>query len=140
MRILRILTPLCLLLSFVLISTASAEMSSASYRITSTVMSGGGGTMSSASYQLAGTLGQPSPLGSSSSASFAIEPGFWHTLLLIMVGDVNGDGVLGLDDVIIALQVATGMTPDELTRQADADGDGRIGLVEAIWILGELGD
>jgi len=51
-------------------------------------------------------------------------------------GDVNGDCVLNIADVISALRVIAGM--DELgtsAKKADVNGDGRVGFEELIWIL-----
>ncbi len=63
---------------------SSAGMASTNYRITTTVMSGGGGVMASSNYRLTGTLGQPSPLIDPAdppySASFDLLTGFWYTL------------------------------------------------------------
>lgn len=95
--------------------------------------------MSSASFRLTNTIGQPSPLGSTSSASFNIDSGFLHTLLLIMIGDVNGDGDVNLEDVITTLQITTGQPPTKVIKEADTDGDGKIGLNEALHILRQLG-
>ena len=52
-------------------------------------------------------------------------------------GDVNGDGVVNLSDVILALQVMSGMTPtgQNIFMSADINGDGKIGLPEVIYIL-----
>ncbi|MEE4112417.1 MAG: hypothetical protein V2I40_06350 [Desulfobacteraceae bacterium] len=80
--------------------TALAAMSSASYRITTTVMSGGGGIMGSAGYQLNGTLGQPSPLVDDPlfppfSANYELLTGFWYTLDAGCQWDIepaSGDG------------------------------------------------
>ena len=127
-----------LLLSF-FSSNVHAEMSSTNYRITSTVMSGGGGAMSSANFNIVFTAGQPGPPGSISSSDYQINSGFWYTLLLDSVGDVNGDGVVNLGDVIAALQVVTGQSPATIIKEADADGDGKIGLSEALHILRKLG-
>ena len=98
----------------------------------------GGGAVSSANFNLVSTFGQSPAGGNSSSSNFRIDPGFWYTLLLVKVGDVNGDGQVNLKDLIRALQIVTGQTPDEIMEEADADGDGRIGLVEAIFILNKL--
>jgi hypothetical protein len=54
-----------------------AGQSSASYEITKSVMSGGGTTSTSASYSLTGSLGQPSPVEVSDSASYSLGSGFW---------------------------------------------------------------
>jgi hypothetical protein len=84
--------------------TALAAMSSANYRIETTVMSSGGGSMASANYQLTGTLGQPSPLVDDplfppSSTSYAMLTGFWYTIgggctwdLEPLAGDGDVDG------------------------------------------------
>ena len=64
--------------------TIAGEMSSPNYRITTTVMSGGGGPMSSASFQMNSTLGQPSPLMEQDmdpySDNYGLLPGFWYTI------------------------------------------------------------
>ena len=127
------------LLFLPLVSVVNAEMSSTNYRITSSVISGGGGMMSSASYVLMATVGQESTPGNSSSASYSIDSGFWYTVLLKTIGDVNGDGYVNLEDVIAALQIVTGQSPAAIMKEADTDGDGKIGLSEALHILRKLG-
>jgi hypothetical protein len=53
-------------------------------------------------------------------------------------GDVCGNGgLLGLDDAIAALQVMARMKPT-VYKDADVNGDGKIGLPEAIYILQTL--
>ncbi len=101
-------------------------------------MSGGGGAISSANFNLVSTIEQSTAVGNSSSINFRLDTGFWYTLLLVNIGDINGDGELNLKDMITALQIVTGQTPNEIMNQADADGDGRIGLGEAIYILRKL--
>ncbi len=118
---------------------ANAEMSSTSYKIPTSVISGGGNTMSSANFSMLSTLGQPSALGSGSSTGYIGYPGFLYTLLLtISMGDVNGDGFLNLKDVISALQVVTGQTAASIYLEADANGDGHIGTAEALMVIREL--
>ena len=120
--------------------SAHAEMSSSNYRITSTVLSGGGNTMSSASYQLESTLGQSSMIGSSAGNSYILESGFWYTVLLVILGDVDGSGEVDLIDLITALQITTGQNPDQVIKEADVNGDGKIGLSESIMILKKLSE
>lgn len=96
--------------------------------------------MSSASFSLTSTTGQSSPLGTISSTSFTLDTGFWNTLLLAIIGDVNGDGDVDLQDVITALQITTGQSPATVFKNADADGDGKIGLSETLHILRKLGE
>ncbi len=122
------------------VSTVNAEMFSTNFRITSSVISGGGNVMSSTNHILVSTLGQPTSIGNSSSANYGLDAGFWYTILLDTVGDVNGDGVVNLKDVIAALQVVTGQSPVTIIEEADADGDGKLGLIEALHILRKLGE
>lgn len=131
-----LLVPVVLLSMF--LPSLHAAMSSTNYKITSMVMSSGGGAISSANFNLVSTLGQSTAVGNSSGITFQIDSGFWYTLLLVQAGDANGDGELDLKDVIAVLQIVTGQTPDEIMSQADADGDGRIGLGEAIFLLRKL--
>lgn len=120
--------------------SCAAEMSSTNYKITSSVISGGGNVMSSTNYHLISTSGQSSPLGSTSSGGYIINSGFWYTMLLGTIGDVNGDGDVNLEDVIAALQIVTGQFPATIIKEADANGDGKIGLSEALYILRKLGE
>jgi hypothetical protein len=50
---------------------------------------------------------------------------------------VNGDWIANPADTILALQILSGvdMTGRTINLRADADGDGKIGLVEVILIL-----
>ena len=86
---------------------AHAAMSSANYRITTTVMSGGGGAMGSSNYALTGTLGQPSPLidpaDLPSSLNYEMLTGFWYTIggagISNCPADLNADGSVNEDDL-----------------------------------------
>ena len=50
--------------------------------------------------------------------------------------DVNQDGVLDIKDAILSMQVLAGVTPAQpVSKDADIDGDRRIGLAEAIYVL-----
>ena len=65
-------------------------------------------TMQSAGFSLQATFGQPSPVGSSSSVTYSNHTGFWH--FSFVYGDINGDGVIDLSDVIRVLHIMTGLT------------------------------
>ena len=74
------------------------------YQIDWYVIGSGGGTSQSASYQLSGTIGQPIA-GSSSSASYTVEAGFWVGVgeagggCSYVDGDVNNNGAFNGIDV-----------------------------------------
>ena len=69
-----ILTTLILFVSL----KSTAEMLSDSYRITTSVLSGGGTVMDSASYQMTATIGQSSCIGLSSKRNYITYAGFWQ--------------------------------------------------------------
>jgi len=52
-------------------------------------------------------------------------------------GDVYGSDGLNLQDVMVALQVCAGLTTDA-DAGGDVDGDGRVGLEEALFVLRSL--
>ncbi len=79
------------------------------------------------------TLGQPSPVVDSNSATYALQSGFWH--FFVQLGDINGDGIIDLTDVIRVLQVVTDQSADQIYKQADINGDGKIGLQELVYTL-----
>ena len=53
-------------------------------------------------------------------------------------GDVTGDGVVTLEDGIITLQVAVGMTAPDVVHPWDVNGDDRLGLPEAVFSFQEI--
>lgn len=70
-----------------------ADMSSTSYSIPTSVMSSGGAPMGSAHFQSNQTIGQPSPPAITSSASYDLYAGFWHTLSISgCIWDLEPDG------------------------------------------------
>jgi len=58
-------------------------------------------------------------------------------------GDLTCDGRVGLEDIIIALGVVSGLNTDAfsacLTTAVDVNGDARIGIEEAIYVLQKVG-
>lgn len=55
-------------------------------------------------------------------------------------GDLNGDGTIDLSDVILSLQIVSGMEPAAaITPAADVNNDGKIGIEETIYMLRAVG-
>lgn len=53
-----------------------------------------------------------------------------------VAGDVNNDGDVNLEDIILALQIMTGIPPSQfIYTEADAGSDSRIGIEEVIHAL-----
>lgn len=50
-------------------------------------------------------------------------------------GDVDGDGVLMMPDIILALKVVAGITDTTAYAAADVDGDLKVGLAEAVFVM-----
>jgi len=53
-------------------------------------------------------------------------------------GDLDGDGGVGLGDVVVALQLLAGGLACGLAPDCEVTGDGRIGLPDAIFLLREV--
>jgi carboxypeptidase D len=60
------------------------------------------------------------------------------TLDPLKKGDVNGDREISLADAILALQVVAGIGVTDVHPGSDVDGDGRIGLPEALFCLSAI--
>jgi hypothetical protein len=103
-----------LLVIVILSDRVDAQMQSEHYRITTSVMSGGGGPMISGSgtYQLNGTMGQPSPLMDAAdppySSNYDLYPGFWYTLGAGCLWDIepeSGDGDVDGADLAVFITI-----------------------------------
>jgi hypothetical protein len=58
------------------------------------------------------------------------------TLHNVAPGDVNGNGIIDLNDAILILKLIAGINPNVAIRSdADINGDGKIGLEEVIFVL-----
>lgn len=55
--------------------------------------------------------------------------------VLSPAGDVNGDGIVDLADLVLTLQILAGGGAGNIAPAADVNGDGRIGLAEAEYVL-----
>jgi hypothetical protein len=56
-----------------------------------------------------------------------------------MPGDLNNDRAVDLKDAVIALQILSGILPDDMINAtAEIDGDGKIGMAEVILIFQKM--
>ena len=54
----------------------------------------------------------------------------------ILLGDINGNGSVSLEDATLALQVLSGIAFSQpINLNADVNGDSKIGLEEVVYIL-----
>ncbi len=107
------------------------------------VISGGGGSASSPNYMLTGTIGQP-VVGHSTSASYAVNAGFWQNFSSsggCCIGDrgnVNGDAMDAVDisDVIYLVDYSFGTGPAPgCTEEADVNGDGTLDISDLVYLV-----
>ncbi|MDM8551772.1 CotH kinase family protein [Desulfobacterales bacterium HSG2] len=56
----------------------------------------------------------------------------------LLSGDIDGNGIMNLADIILSVQVCAGLPI--ILRGADVTGDGKIGLEEAIYIIRKLSE
>jgi len=60
-------------------------------------------------------------------------PQWTFTTKDVLIGDINDSGNIDLTDVIMAIQIASGLEPTQVVYEAaDINDDGMIGLEEAI--------
>jgi len=106
--ILRNLFVLALATALLSLTGYAAAQSSASYEITKSVMSGGGTTSASASYSLTVTLGQPSPVEVSDSASYNLGSGFWGATVRMFTVTIESISYSIAEGVWVAWQSIAG--------------------------------
>ena len=54
---------------------------------------------------------------------------------IIMRGDINGDGGISIEDILLTLKVVSGESPDGIKKEADVNGDRLIDIAEALYCL-----
>ena len=122
-----------------LASVCAAQSSSANYTLLCSVTASGGNASSSASYSLGSTLGQPSPIGLSSSPLNNLEAGFWYQKVL-PPGDVTGDGAVNvLDMIAVRNHLYEDPASDPEMARFDFTGDGKINVLDMIFVRNHLG-
>ena len=85
--------------------------------------------------QITGTLGQSVAGKNHQSTSYSLDTGFWQGHLLpVLQGDLNDNGQVNLEDVIIGLNCLIGKKSAVIV-EADVDGDEKISQAELIYIM-----
>jgi len=130
-------TALIVLALCFLIHTGALGMSSPNYLIDTDVLSSGGGEGQTPNYGNLFTLGQPFAIGVSSSAHYRNSAGFWYALIAVsgkqLLGDMNGDGVVDISDVILELRIALALDPVEPC--SNINGDTSVDISDVILTL-----
>jgi hypothetical protein len=89
-----------------------------------------------ADYHMCGTIGQTS-VGPGSSASYDINSGFWQDFLGgFLRGDANGDGTIGLEDVVYLLNYLFRYGPAPIPFEAgNANCDEGIDIEDVVYLI-----
>ncbi len=56
-------------------------------------------------------------------------------IYIISPGDINHDGRVNLEDVLLSLQVCAGTDESVVYTDTETSGDGKIGMEEAVYVL-----
>ena len=111
------------------------------YKMTSDVICATGGGSQSASFTLkASAGGQGSPVGPQSSANYAASGGWIYTTEEEGDrGDVNGDGIINIGDVVylVSYLYKNGPAPDP-SWVGDANSDGIVNIGDVVYLVSYL--
>jgi len=123
----------------VIAAVCAGESSSASYTLEASVVGSAGAPCQSAGYDLNGTLGQPTPIGVSSSGSVVLEAGFWYEKITLD-GDATGDCRVNVLDLIYVRNHLRGdVSSDPAAALADVNNDGSVNVLDLIYVRNRLG-
>lgn len=116
-------------------SLCVAQSLSASYVLERSVMGSAGGPASSASYSMNSTLGQSTPIGESTSASYQLGAGYWYGKAedIPLPGDMNGDCKVNiLDMLFVRNQLGEDPASDPNAAKADINNDGKVNILDLL--------
>jgi len=104
---------------------------------------GAGPAMTGGAFEIVGTIGQPDA-GAASGGAFEIASGFWAIVqrggTAPCLGDVDGDGVIGITDLAFLLSAFGTCTGDPLyNASVDFDASGCVELTDLTVLLSVFG-
>jgi hypothetical protein len=108
--------------------------------MTSSVVAGGGATFSTGGgYSLGETTGQPDASPQQSGGAYTMTGGFWPRVGLLLKGDLNGDGAIGVADVFSLINALFAGGPAVPTVcVGDANNDGSVGVGDVFFLIDYL--
>lgn len=131
------------LFAFVLTAgvAALAPVGGGNFDLSWHTIDGGGGSSTGGGFELAGTIGQHDAGPVMTGGKFALLGGFWPGVGSApgrpCPGDINGDGTVGVSDLLILLAF-WGPCPPELCL-GDLDGDDDVGVSDLLILLANWG-
>ncbi len=128
---------------FALLAIPILALAGPNYNLNWYVVDGGGdNAVASASFKLGMSAAQP-VAGEVSSASYRMKMGFWygaHTCHCLHQGDVTGDGLIDVFDVIGVIGIAFSGEPDPQDpacpkTRGDVDNNGVTDVFDVIYLI-----
>lgn len=116
---------------------AAAGIASAQLAIDWYTIDGGGGTSTGGGLTLSGTIGQPDAGPAMTGGNLAVTGGFWAAIPPPCPQDINSDGTIDTQDLVLLLlrfgqQVPIGIGPDIAP-------DGQVNTTDLIQLLVRFG-
>lgn len=110
------------------LATAGTDELHAQFEIAWYTIDGGGGFSSAGSFELEGTIGQHDAGPTMIGGAFSLTGGFWTgSTDEVLLGDLNGDGVVNLLDVAPFVDAVSN---GDYVPEADINGDGVVNLLD----------
>jgi len=115
-------------------STRSSNPQEPSYIIDWDVLDSGGEKLTSSRFLLLNSVGQP-PIGESEGGKHSKGFGYWYIFQSFIAGDINGDGVVDITDVVYMVNYLLKSGPRPVPFWVgDVNCDTRINLSDPVYL------
>ncbi len=115
-----------------------AEGQETLYKIDWDVLDSEGGKISSNQFLLLNSLGQPLT-GESNGGEFSMGNGYWYLFQSFIAGDINGDGIVNVSDIVyIANYLVKSGPPPKPFWVGDVNCDTWINLSDPVYLANYL--